>query len=716
MTLWVVNSRETARFLFMLSSLRIVLLVLTCATIWLVTPLSARANSAITDHVRATLLSEYEVIKPGSSLWVGLRLELEEGWHTYWEYPGDSGLATSIRWTLPSGYEAGRIHWPIPKRIPYESLMNFGYEDEVLLLTEIKVPKRASTASPITLTGNASWLVCKTICIPEEATLSITLRENSDGPGSSSRWAHLFNQTRSNLPTKAPWPVQFRLSDNLLILTAGIDNATRQSVVAASYFPTDYGIIKHAADQSFSISNNKVVLAIDSGDEVGNGRTGISGLLVVQNKNKEATGYIIDGAPLTFDIESGGIGNLSFITAIFFAFLGGLILNLMPCVLPILSMKVLGFINQDARESRDLKLHGLSYTAGVMTSFGILVALLLLIQKGGEQIGWGFQLQSPVFVTVLAYVFLSLGLNLSGVFTIGGNLVGVGTGLVNRNSGTESFFTGVLAAIVATPCTAPFMGVSIGFALTQPAFITAAVFEALALGLAAPYLLLCFVPTLASRLPKAGAWTETFKQFLAFPLYGSTAWLLWVMSQQVGPDGSAAAFAGAIFVAFGAWLWGKAQFRDSQAGKINRVVAVLSVIIALALMRVLAFSQPAPAESTYSESTIQWTEFSQVRVDSLRSQGRAVFVNFTAAWCITCMVNEGIALNSKTVADALEAGNVATLKADWTNRNPAIAAHLQSFGRVGVPLYVLYPAGTGTPQILPALLTEEVILDAINQL
>jgi len=704
----------------MLLSLRILFLVLACATSCLLTPLSAQTNSAanstITDHVRASLLSEHDVINPGSSIWVGLRLELEEGWHTYWKYPGDSGLATSIRWTLPPGFEAGTIQWPIPKRIPYESLMNFGYEDEVLLLTEIKVSERAPTTSPAILTAKASWLVCEAICIPEEAILSITLRETSDGRESSPRWSYLFDQTRSNLPTKAPWPVHFSLSDDLLLLTAEINNATRQGIVAASYFPIDYGIIKHAADQTFSISNNKLVLAVTSGDEVKNERTEISGLLVVQDSSDQSTGYLIDSAPVAYEIEPIRMGNLTFLTAILFAFLGGLLLNLMPCVLPILSMKVMGFISQDSKETRRLRLHGLSYTAGVMTSFSILVALLLLIQAGGEQIGWGFQLQSPVFVTILAYVFLSLGLSLSGVFTIGGNLIGVGTGIVNRDSGTESFFTGVLAAIVATPCTAPFMGVSIGFALTQPAFVTAAVFEALALGLAAPYLLLCFVPTLANRLPKAGAWTETFRQFLAFPLYGSAAWLLWVMSQQVGPDGTAAAFAGAIFVAFGAWLWGKAQFREGQAGKINRVVAVLSMTAALALMRVLVFSQPAPAASTYSESTIQWTEFSQARVDSLRSQGRAVFVNFTAAWCITCMVNEGVALNSETVADALEAGNIATLEADWTNRNPAIAAHLRSFGRAGVPLYVLYPAGSGAPKILPALLTEEVILDAINQL
>ena len=402
--------------------------------------------------------------------------------------------------------------------------------------------------------------------------------------------------------------------------------------------------------------------------------------------------------------------DMSLIAAILFAFIGGILLNLMPCVLPVLSIKALAIVKHgnEGHTRRDT----LAYTAGVMISFGVLVAVLLALKAGGDRLGWGFQLQSPGFVTVLAYIMLAVGLSLSGVFNIGSGLMGVGSSWIKSDGPVGSFLTGVLAAVVATPCTAPFMAPAIGYALTQPPLVVIAVFESLALGLAAPFLLIGFIPAVARALPKPGAWMETFKQVLAFPMYAAAAWLVWVVAQQVDPMGFAATLAGIILIAFTAWMMG----RTPQEGRGRLIGTGIAAAAAIGAIMLAGIPQAPTAGATQvGGGSAHWESYSPARLGELRASGTPVFVNFTAAWCITCLVNEKAVLSTDDVRAALENKGVVYLKADWTNRDPAITQALESFGRSGVPLYVLYDA-SGQPTVQPQILTPGAFLTALETL
>jgi thiol:disulfide interchange protein len=392
------------------------------------------------------------------------------------------------------------------------------------------------------------------------------------------------------------------------------------------------------------------------------------------------------------------------------AFLGGIILNVMPCVLPVLVMKAMSFISRGTIDASALRRDGLAYTAGVMVTFGALVGLLLILRAAGDAIGWGFQLQSPIFVAALAYVMLTLGLNLSGVFNIGGT-IGVGQELTSRGGITGSFFTGMLAVVVATPCTAPFMGTAIGFALTQSPLEAVLIFEALALGLALPYLVITFAPGVARKLPRPGAWMDRVKQVLAFPLYAAAAWLVWVLAQQLDALMLANALAGLVLVAFVAWLWGTAQQSSGRGRGVALGTAALALIAAVGLTAGLR-SNPAPAGTQQADGYSE--PYTTARLEVLRAEGRPVFVNFTAAWCITCKVNERIALSKADVEAAFKRGNVAYLKGDWTNRNAEISSALQAVGRDGVPLYLYYAPQASTPVILPQVLTPSTVINAVS--
>jgi thiol:disulfide interchange protein DsbD len=413
---------------------------------------------------------------------------------------------------------------------------------------------------------------------------------------------------------------------------------------------------------------------------------------------------------------------LSLLPVIALALAGGLILNLMPCVLPVLSVKALAMLRHAGPDRATLARHGAAYTAGVLASFAVVAGALIALRAAGAEIGWGFQLQSPVFVALLSYVFFALALSLSGVIVIGSRIAGAGHGLASRPSYAGSFFTGALATVAATPCTAPFMGVAVGFALSAPPATALVVFEALGLGLALPYLLLTLVPAWSRLLPRPGAWMIRLEQLLAFPLYATVAWLVWVVSRQSGPEGVAAVLAGLVLIAFAAWV---VQATRTAGGRWRRAAtggAGLAVLIAIALGPLVATGPAAPDARSAASGAIAWEPFSARRVTELRAQGQPVFVNFTAAWCVTCLVNERVALGSSAVAEAFRKKGVAYLKADWTNRDPEIAQVLGSFGRSGVPLYVVYPPARpgrpdgGQPSILPQILSEGTIIDAIEKL
>lgn len=668
------------------------------------------------EQSKAEFVLDRTAVAPGETLLVALQLDVIPSWHTYWRTPGDSGLPATIEWTLPQGMTAGAIQWPTPERIPYDTLMNFGYHDTVMLLTELRVDSDVQQGES-KIEAVASWLVCADICIPQDAAFSVPI---TVGPGGTATAASpAIAATRAALPQRATWPASARLAGGTIEITA--QPALADKVTGAVFFPYDEGVIVNAAPQDLRISDGEVRLSIPTGEKAAaltatGAPSALNGLLVVQADGGSAVGYEI-AAPVGSGAGSASAAtttSMSLAVALLLAFLGGIVLNVMPCVLPVLVMKAMSFISRGAQDAGALRRDGLAYTAGVMAAFGVLVVVLLALRAGSSAVGWGFQLQSPPFVAALAFIMLALGLSLSGVFTIGGSF-GMGQSLTARGGMSGSFFTGLLAVVVATPCTAPFMGAALGFALTQTPAMTILIFQALALGLAFPYLVISFAPGVARNLPRPGVWMERVKQVLAFPLYGAAAWLVWVLSQQVDAAGFAVALAGTVFVGFAAWLWGTAPGASPRGQMWTKITAAVSILIALASIAALRDQSPATAAREASAPAANFEAYSEARLAELRAEGRPVFVNFTAAWCISCLVNERVALSRPEVVAALQGQNVAYLKGDWTNRNTEIAQALHKLGRDGVPLYVLY-APKGEPKILPQVLTPSLVVEALNTL
>ncbi len=685
------------------------------------TPPALAQTTAQTEEVTAELLADRAAVAPGGSVWLGLDLKIKQGWHTYWRTPGDSGQPTSIRWTLPAGVTAQEIQWPVPDRVEVLGIMNFGYHDRVTLLNELKVDPAAVPANA-EIKADVTWLVCADVCIPQDASFSMPLKIDPAAGNDTTPGASMIEVVKNSLPRAAPFPVKAARSGDQITFNAG--PGIQGAIKSATYFPTQDGLIVNASPQTVKVKGDTVSVAV-AAEKKSETITDAKGLLVLERDapggGTAKVGYYFD-SPIAWTgpgaTAGGEAASMSFALALLFAFLGGIILNVMPCVLPVLVMKAMSFIKQSSVTAAERRKDALFYTAGVLAAFTALVGSLLALRAGGAAIGWGFQLQSPVFVAVIAYVMLLLGLNLSGVFVVGGNF-GMGQSLTAKPGATGSFFTGLLAVVVAAPCTGPFMGAAVGFALTQPPVMSLAIFEFLALGLAFPYLLLAFVPSAARLLPRPGVWMDRVKQVLAFPLYGAAAWLIWVLAQQLDPVGLAFAFAGVVAVGFAGWIYGVSQQSEQRGRHVGLGFAGLAVIAVIAIVFTLndraAAAPTAKAGGAVAEGAPS-EPFSIARLKELQTSGRPVLVNFTAAWCLTCIVNERVALSHQEVADALKGGNVAYLKADWTNQNPEITATLHGLGRDGVPLYVLYDGKGGPPKILPQLLTPAIVTDAIKAL
>ena len=683
-----------------------------CGTALLIgLPGPVRAETVVqTEQVRAEMTAEQPAVTPGQSLWVALSLTIKPGWHTYWQTPGDAGAPPSIRWTLPEGVTAEPIQWPAPERIATSDLMSFGYNDHMTMLTELKVAPNVAP-SAIALQADATWYVCSDVCIPEDGSFTLPIKISPDGARMNTAAGAAIAAARAQLPQPAPWPISLARKGKTLTLTAGPDvGADKFSEVA--FFPIEDGVLTNFAPQTASIDKRTLHLAMTTGAAA---PENVSGLLVLKNGD-ERIGYTVaaavTGASSATASEAGSAVAVMAL-ALGLAFLGGIILNVMPCVLPVLVMKAMSFISRNTADAAALRRDGLAYTAGVMVTFGAMVGVLLALRAAGDAIGWGFQLQSPVFVAVIVYVMLALGLNLSGVFNVGGSIMGVGQELTSRGGVSGAFFTGLLAVVVATPCTAPFMGTAIGFALTQSPLEAILIFEALALGLAAPYLLITFVPALARKLPRPGVWMDRVKQVLAFPLYASAAFFLWVLAQQLDSTALASALAGVVLVGFIGWLYGTAQQSSATGRSVALATAALALVATVALTMTLG--SPAATNTQVSAQGSGPSEpFSSTRLAALRAEGRPVFINFTAAWCITCKVNERIALSKPDVESAFKRANVAYLKGDWTNRNAEISAALQAVGRDGVPLYLYYAPGAAAPVILPQVLTPATVISTVG--
>jgi len=697
---------------------------------------SASAQSLVaTDNVESELISEVLEAAPGDTFWIALRQKIRPGWHTYWKNPGDAGAPIDIEWTLPEGATVSEIYWPVPKRIPEGPLMTYGFKDEIYLLSQITLPETLPSSGPLGLTAFARWLVCADICIPEEAEIQLELQA---GPTAvrDLMWGGQIQTAVDALPTPLPSDAVVSLFDEIVRLNvkapewrAGFDQGTIRDVY---FFPEQDGLLKYSGEHTIRFGDQGFAIDFGPGYKVRESESGIpfdsvDGLLVVEEEAGTVmrsayrlTAAIGDGPQNVADqvyVPPGqAMIGVSFVTALIYAVIGGLLLNLMPCVFPVLSIKALSLMEHAQRAPQNLRLGGMAYAAGVIVSFLILAGALLAFRAVGENVGWGFQLQSPIVIILIAYLMLLVGLNLSGLYEVSGRLAGVGSSAASENGLRGSFATGVLAVIVATPCTAPFMGVAMGYALFQSAPIALAVFVGLGFGLALPYLLLTFVPALGNSLPKPGAWMVTFKKILAVPMYATVLWLIWVLSQQVSAAALLVALAGLMLIAGGAFLYGRMQRQGRAAWS-----AVAVTVLALLLAPVSASSLPpqdGPAQAK-NTSGLPFDPYSAERVAALRAGGQHVFVNFTAAWCITCLVNEQVVFNDASVRAAFEGGKVAYVKADWTNRDPVITDALARYDRAGVPLYVLYPAagaGEDDGQILPQILTPSAFLDALEKL
>ena len=683
----------------------------------------ALAAPVNTGHIKAELVAQ-EAAVPGGTVYVALRQDIDAGWHTYWRNPGDSGEPTRITWTLPAGWKAGEIVWPTPTRQQIGPLMNYGYSGDVLLPTPIEVPASAKPGQTVKVSAQVLFLVCADICIPEEALLTLDLPIAAT-PQPDATWNGRIARVLADAPKPAGLSATFSVEGAKLSLAVTGAPLEGADVSWAWFFPFSGTAIEHARPQIIERGPRGLTLALPAGADFAQGSapTTLEGVLALSGVAYEISatagaappGAAGLGPPAAPASDSGSPG---LAVAILFALLGGLLLNLMPCVFPILSMKAAALAGH-AHEARAARRQGLAYLAGVLATFLALAGALIALKAAGAAVGWGFQLQSPAVVAALAALMLLVALNLSGVFEVGAALQGVGGKLADGRRGlTGSFMTGVLAVVVAAPCTAPFMGPAMGFALTQSAGVSLLVFAALGLGLAAPFVALSFAPPLLRLLPRPGAWMETLRNLLAFPMYGTAAWLIWVLAQQRGPAGLALGLAAAVVAAFAAWLFGQAQRRERA--RVTRWIAAVMLLAAGGLIYGLVLvpppapaSAPAPDPKRAAAADLPSEAWSSGRVAALRAEGRPVFVNFTAAWCVTCQVNEQVALSTTTVAEALKSSGAVYLKADWTNRDAAIAGALAEHGRAGVPLYLVYGSDGGPPVILPQLLTAGLVAESL---
>jgi thiol:disulfide interchange protein DsbD len=689
--------------------------------------LPAAAAPVAGDHVTAELVAEDLRVAPGAETWLGLRLAPDAGWHVYWRNPGDTGLPTKIAWTLPAGVSAGDILWPYPQRLPFGGLVNYGYDAEHTLLVPLRLPADWPAGKILPIVAKASWLVCKDICIPGSASFSLNVATGAPTTADPARNAE-FAAARARLPAPMPadWDAKFAIADGSV--TLGLAHASLTASQHVEFFPFDTALVDYAAPQRIAVDANGLRLSqmLNTAFVAQPESKAVDGVLVVHDGDT-AHAYDVRATPgavatvtaaeampavQSADTTNTPTSGTTLTTALLLALLGGLVLNLMPCVFPVLSLKALSLAHAGAKEHHERRVDALAYTAGIVLSFAALAALLLTLRAAGRAVGWGFQLQSPPFVALLAYLMFALGLSMSGVFTFGTRWMGTGQRLTELGGARGSFFTGVLAAVVASPCSAPFMGTATGFALAQSSLVAIAIFIALGIGLAAPFLLIGFVPALGARLPRPGAWMETLKQALAFPLYLTSAWLIWVLARQVGADAAGLALGGLVSIAFGLWL------TNRNGGAIVRLVSAISMLAALAVLAspVLrteerASNGVASAPSVGTEPRIE--PYSDTRLAELRAQHRIVFVNFTADWCLSCKVNERFTLRSQRVRDAFAAADVVWLEGDWTRYDPAITRVLQSFGRSGVPLYLLY-IDDERPLVLPQMLTPHIVINALK--
>ncbi len=707
-------------------------------------------DKAAEKHVQIRLVPERTVIAPNDTIWIGIEETIDDGWHTYWVNAGDSGTPTKADWDLPTGFETSEISWPVPHKISTPPLTNYGYEKKVTLLQTLTAPSKLPEG-PITFNVDIELLVCKEICIPEYSTHTLTFNNGTEEDNTA-----YINTASNALSYSVPWYATFGEADGKLVFAMSRPEATFlfKSIDQnrpMEFIPYDWGVVDNSAPSNVTIEDDTITVRQKRGDRPLRALQSMRGLIayydehgkysafeITANPDSNATSATAQAstkisansietmndngydAPETKNTAQTNAQDMSVLLALLFAFLGGIILNLMPCVFPILSMKALSLCKMHGKELKHARQHGIFYTAGILLTFGAIAGTLMVLKAGGAQIGWGFQLQNPSVILFLAWLLFVIGLNLAGFFNL--SVVLSDSKAAQKDTAMGSFFTGILATLVATPCTAPFMGVALGFAIIQPPVIGMMVFLMLGLGLALPYLALCFLPKLRAFLPKPGVWMERFKEFLAFPMFLSAIWLVWVYTGQAGDDiAMIKALGGMVLITFGLWLVKITPTAKGTKKTVCDLFAFLVLVLVLTIFMIDMKSRQAmeAIDQHIGQASLE-EDFTTARYEELLASGEPVFVNMTADWCITCKVNEVVALNTPATKMLFAAQKVHYVKGDWTNQNAEITTYLDKYGRNGVPLYVYYaPIDDSTgqrpePVVLPQILTPGILKDTLT--
>lgn len=695
------------------------------------------------DPVKAELVSEVESIQPSSSFWVALHLKLDPHWHAYWKNPGDAGMPINIQWELPEGFTVSALEWPYPQRFAQDSLVGYGYEGDVYLLAKITTPDTIKDKE-VKINASARWVVCADSCVPGDAELALQLPVSESKKDLTKEKIDLFADARAKMPHGEDLVSAERKNDLIEVV---VRPSKQLAHVTKAYFcPEAKKMINHEEEALLTTQDpatNSYTLAL-SDVKSGEKAKALKGVIVFQSEDK-----IVDAVTIDVAISGNtGKGDLSmidprlkavdkvisatpppsqefeggFFVALAFAFVGGMILNLMPCVLPVVSFKILSFVKM-AGQSRSLTLkHGLMFSFGVILSFWVLAGALLTLQAYGRSVGWGFQLQEPLFVAILAAIIFIFGLSLFGVFEIGLKMTGWAgqaehSGIVKPDTMLSSFFSGILATAVATPCTGPFLGSAVGFAVTLPAIYSMMIFTALGVGMAFPYLLLSAFPSLLRFMPKPGNWMVTFKELMGFLMLATVLWLVWVFGAQTNSTAMFLLLTGFLFLALGGWIYGK---WGTPVKKLNtRIMSYVFTFSCAIIATYSILTAVSPEVSAVDDQKTvavadSWEPFSPERVADLQKRGIPVFVDFTAKWCLICQSNHVI-LQMDPVHSKMRELGVVRMKADWTRNDPIITEALKKHGRNGVPLYLLYGTDPSQPpKILPQVLTPDLVVDELN--
>lgn len=656
-------------------------------------------------------------IYPGQSFTAGIDFKIAPGWHIYWQNAGDSGEPPSVAWSLPKGVTAGQLQFPAPQRLPLGPLMDFGYENEVVLPVSFHVdPHFHPTNGHATFTGKVFWLVCQNVCMPGQATLTLTrpaLTEPPTTPTINIDTQQKIAAYEARLPQSLPHgaKARFEMTKHGIHLTVLLG----YKVTAAEFFPLDQNQIANAAPQNVQLLARGVALTLTKDSTLTGNLDHLRGVLEVDHNS---AAYFINAKPGTLPAASTEPAQplVIVLRAMILALLGGMLLNLMPCVFPVLFIKGLALVNSSQHERRTLRAHGWVYTLGIILSFWAVLALLLALRAAGEQLGWGFQFQSPMFLALIAMLLFFFGLSLAGQFELGLTLTSAGGSLAQKQGYAGSFFTGVLAMVVATPCTAPLMGPAIGYALAHSALTSFAVFTALGFGLALPYLILAYQPAWTQLLPRPGAWMELLKQAISIPIFGTAIWMVWLYTEVTGSNATAFLLVAFLLLAIAGWALGR-----WPAQRKGMIAAIILILLSIALPwyagRIFGQTAQSGSQTTQAQSGSIWQPYTPARLEAALAEHKPVFVDFTADWCLSCQVNQRLVLDRADVQKRLKDSGLLLLKADWTHHDPAITEALRKLGRSGIPTYAIYSGQPGTePILLPEVITPSIVFAALDSL